>query len=307
MNGRQFHSVFSRFAIIAGAGLAASGFAPAVRADPAPPTNGGVSGSAAYAEAADLAATELVEHHRHHHHGGVTKFIAMSLDTLSVSAAKQPKLDQLQSDLYQSMIPARDLENGLLLTLADGVASGNIDAAKADAAVGQLDAAATALQGATAVSLNSLHELLSKREREALVDKVRSHWNVWRRVNSEEDAGGREKSSWLSELVVELDLTPDQVGKLAASLHTGLTPLGGLFDSKRVDAHVQEFSSAFLKKSFDANKLLVNSSGLLATYGAKRMALFYEIVTPLLTPAQRTTLSQHLREHAGQPLANSSP
>jgi hypothetical protein len=30
------------------------------------------------------------------------------------------------------------------------------------------------------------------------------------------------------------------------------------------------------------------------------MALFYETVTPLLTPDQRTTLATHLREHAGQ-------
>jgi hypothetical protein len=35
------------------------------------------------------------------------------------------------------------------------------------------------------------------------------------------------------------------------------------------------------------------------------MSIFYETVTPLLTPEQRTTLAQHLREHAGQQLAAS--
>jgi hypothetical protein len=29
------------------------------------------------------------------------------------------------------------------------------------------------------------------------------------------------------------------------------------------------------------------------------MAIFYETVTPLLTPEQRATLAGHLREHAG--------
>jgi hypothetical protein len=36
------------------------------------------------------------------------------------------------------------------------------------------------------------------------------------------------------------------------------------------------------------------------------MAFFYETVTPLLTPEQRTMLSQHLREHASHQPAVSS-
>ena len=36
----------------------------------------------------------------------------------------------------------------------------------------------------------------------------------------------------------------------------------------------------------------------LASRGATRMAHFYETVTPLLTPEQRTKLAAELREHA---------
>jgi Spy/CpxP family protein refolding chaperone len=204
------------------------------------------------------------------------------------------------------MTPARDLENGLLSTLADGVAAGTIDTAKVDAAIGQLDAAATTVHGCDADTLNQLHAVLSRAERMALVAKVQAHWDVWRQANSEAEAGGREKGSRLAELALELNLTSDQVEKMSAALQTGLAPLAGQFDSKKVDAHVKAFTTAFVHKSFDAKSITANANGRIATYGAKRMSLFYETLNPLLTPEQRTTLAQHLREHAGQSLASSA-
>jgi Spy/CpxP family protein refolding chaperone len=257
------------------------------------------------AEVADQAAAELMEHHLHHHHGGVTKFIAMSLDTLGVEPAKQTKVDKLQKGLYGCMVPARDLESGLLSTLAEGVAAGTVDTKKADATIEQLDAAATAVHGCTADMLNRLHAVLSPNERATLVDKIQSHWSVWRQVNDKAAPGSHEKGSRLAAFGRELTLTPDQLDKLSMALQTGMASLNGQFDPKKVDAHVQAFCTAFLQKSFDANALAVNASGHLATYGAKRMALFYETATPLLTTEQRSTLAQQLREHAGQQPANS--
>jgi hypothetical protein len=198
------------------------------------------------------------------------------------------------------MIPGRDLENGLLSTLADGTAVGSIDAAKADAAIGQLEAVAVAAHGCSAGTLNKLHALLSQSERAALVDKVQAHADAWRQANSEAAAGGREKGGRLADLTVELDLTPAQVDKLSTALETALAPLSGQFERKRMDDQVQAFSSAFLRKSFDADLLTDDVNGHIATYGARRMALFYETAAPLLTGEQRTTLAQHLREHAGQ-------
>jgi hypothetical protein len=115
--------------------------------------------------------------------------------------------------------------------------------------------------------------------------------------------GSREKSGRLSELTREVALTPDQVEKISAALQTGLTPVAQ-FDTARVDAHLSAFATAFQDKSFDARTISLNSNGHLATYGAKRLALFYQTVAPLLTPEQRTTLAQHLREHAGAQVAS---
>ncbi len=292
MKTLKFASASSRWAAVLGTVLIASAFAAEARAAEAPVT-------------VDQAAMELMEHHRHHHHGGVTQFIAMSLDTLGVPDAKRERVEQVQADLHACMTPAREIENDLLVTLADGVAAGTIDTEKVDAKIVLLDGAATTVHDCSADTLNKLHAVLSKAERETLVHKVQAHWAVWRQVNHEADVGGKEQGGRLADLALELSLTTDQVETMAAALQKGLAGLAGKFEPKKVEEHVQAFSTAFVQKSFDAKSLTANANGHIATCGARRMSLFYETVAPLLTSEQRTTLAQHLREHAGQQIASS--
>ena len=280
-------------ALVAGFGLSAAG----THAAQAPSPAGGTSTSSA-TPAEDQAASELKEHHRHHHHGGVTKFIAMSLDTLGTDDSKRPQVEKLQSDLHTQMAPAREAEKSLQLVLADGMTAGAVDAGKVDAAIARLTTAADAAHGASLDTLNKLHAILSPPERAALVDKVQAHWEVWRQVNQEELPDGRERGGQLAELTEEAKLTPNQVTKISAALHTAMAGLSGKFDPKKGEAHVHAFSTAFAGDSFDAKAVTSNANGHLASRGATRMALFYETVTPLLTPEQRTKIAAGLREHA---------
>jgi len=285
-------------ALVAGFGLSAAA-AHAAQA-PSPTT---AAGSAAPAD--DQAVSELKEHHRHHHHGGITKFISMSLDTLGTDDAKRPQIEKLQSDLHAQMGPAREAEKNLQLTLADGVAAGTVDTVKVNAAIAKLTTAADPMPEASLDTLNKLHAILSPPERAALVDKVQAHWEVWRQVNHEEKPGGRERGGQLAGLTEKLSLTPDQVNKISAALHTALAGLPGKFDPKKGEAHMHAFSAAFAGDSFDAKSVRSNANAHLASRGATRMALFYETVTPLLTPEQRTKLAEHLREHASYQSATS--
>src|SRR5258708_8368925 len=116
-------------ALIFGFGLSAAA-AHAQAPSPAP-AGGAPTPSASPAD--DQAALELKEHDRHHHHGGVTKFIAMSLDTLGADDAKRPPIDKLPGDPHAPMGAAPEAEKNLLLTLADGIAAGTVDAAKVKA------------------------------------------------------------------------------------------------------------------------------------------------------------------------------
>lgn len=248
----------------------------------------------------DPAVQELKEHHRHHHHGGLTHFIAMSLDTLGTDDAKRPQIEKIQHSLHVCTAPSRKVEKRLLETLAAGIDAGTIDTTKVDHEIGRLKKDADAASTCSNDALNQLHALLSPSERQALVDKVQSHWHIWQKVNHETDAGVKEKGSRLDALTTELSLTPDQVDKMSGALTTAMDAKTNQFDPSKVEAHLQAFLTAFAGDAFEAASIKANANGHMATHGAKRMALFYETILPILTPAQRKDLAAHLRDHAGQ-------
>jgi len=280
-------------AMIAGAGLALC--------LPGPATGVSQSADPPYD---DDASSEVREHHRHHHHGGIVQFIAMALDTLGADDSKRPRIEKIQGDLRGCMAPAGRAEKSLHLALADGVAAGEVDDAKVAPILAQLEADANAVHDCSAKALNELHATLSPAERSALVDKLQAHWEVWAEVN---DAipGGREPGGRLTELRKELNLSADQTDRISAALHSSLVATSRKFDRKKAEAHVRTFSAAFAADTFDARADAANTAADLTAHGARRMALFYETVTPFLSPEQRAILAEHLREHSRhQPTAS---
>jgi Spy/CpxP family protein refolding chaperone len=271
-----------------------SASAAAANSAPAP------AASATAAEAAEEEAVgeELRDYHRHHHHGGVTMFISMAIDTLGLDSAKKAQVEKIQTDLHTKMAPARDAEHDLLSTIADGVAAGKIDNAKVDVAIAKLATASAAIHASTTDALTQLHDALSPVERATLVDKVKAHWDVWHKVNADEKAGSKEKGSHLAKLTEVLSLTPEQVDKITAALSTD-TPVTPQTDPKAVDAHIQAFATAFVADKFDPKAIAPSATaaaGHVARHGGARLARFYEAITPVLTPEQRTKLAAHLRE-----------
>ena len=256
----------------------------------------------------DEPAADLTEHHRHHHHGGVTMFIAMSLDTLGATPEQTAVIEKIQADLFAKMEPAHAAETVRVTTLADGIAAGAIDQAKVDAALAQVAASSGAVHEASADALNQLHNALTPEQRSTLVDKVEAHWAVWKRVNAEQETAGQDSNhdgqispsemGHLEKLGKELSLTADQTDKAKAAFSTRMQTGGVKFDPAQVEAHIQEFGTAFKADKFDA-KSLQHASGAnshVAGWGARRMAHFFAAVTPVLTPEQRTKLSAKLRE-----------
>lgn len=260
---------------------------------------------AAAAADEEQAADELRTHHRHHHHGGLAMFIHMAIDTLGVAPEKKAQLEKIQGDLFVAMAPARDASRALLQTLADGVAAGNIDKAKVDAAVAKENAAAAQVHTATADALNALHAALSPAERQALVDKVQAHTAVWKKVNADEDPSSKDKGGHLAKLTESLSLTPDEADKISAALKQNAPPKP---DMTAIDAHMKAFETAFVADTFDAKTLATANpaNGAIAKNGSARMVRFYTIVTPLITPDQRTKLADHLRQRLNDRHASAS-
>ncbi len=247
----------------------------------------------------DEAVSGLMEHHRFHHHGGVTLFIAMSLDTLGVSPERQAALERIRGDLLDRMDPARVAEQKLAATLADGIAAGSIDAVKVDADVAQVTAAAVRVPDESAGPLNELHALLTPPERAAIVDKIEAHWAVWLATNADESGPKSPERGHLAALTAELGLSADQVDTIRAGLRGTMKTVPRI-DRPEIAAHLRAFDDAFRGEAFDAKSFTTASAdhASLVGWGAAQMAHFVETVTPVLTPDQRTKLAQRLREHA---------
>ena len=275
---------------------------------PAPTSTAGgnpdVSPAGTVAEEDDETSAELKVHHRHHHHGGFAMFILMAADTVGVTPEQQAAVDKIKGDLHAKLGPAHEAEKALLITLADGVAAGNIDTAKVDAAVAQVAAVAGQVHAATADAVNQLHAVLRAEQRAALVDKVEAQWMLWRNANGDEaTAHEHEQGGRIAHIQKELNLSADQVEKIKSGFAAQMAAVGtaqGKFDPAEAEAHMKAFGSAFTADQFDS-RALTSADGTnahMATWGATRMARFYETVTPTLTPEQRTKLAAMIREHA---------
>jgi Spy/CpxP family protein refolding chaperone len=249
----------------------------------------------------DESSADLKEHHRHHHHGGFAMFIAMSLDSLNTTPEQNAAITKIQAEMHAKMQPAHDAEKGLLSVLADGVGAGKIDRAKVDAAIAKVSSTAAGVHEGVVESLNQLHATLTPEQRTALVDKVEAHFEVWHEANGEDEPAAKDAhGGQLGKLAKELALTPDQVEKIRTSFKTSIGGGKVHFDSSEAEAHLKALGTAFEAETFDAKTLTTGgaANAHIATWGATRMARFYEAANPVLTPDQRKKLAESLHRHA---------
>jgi Spy/CpxP family protein refolding chaperone len=245
---------------------------------------------------------ELESHHRHNH-AGFAGLVMDAVETLGVTADQEATIDKIKGEFHKKMKPVREANKAVINLLADGVAAGKIDTAKVDAAVAKATADSTAAHGATDDLLNDLHKALKPEQRVALVDKLDAQWAVWKEANAGVQAVDNGKpDGHLTHLAKELSLTDDQVAKVKASLD-GAKDAKKPFDTAAADTHFKEFSAAFGAEGFDAKKLAAATAEgpHLVQWGAARMARFYEALTPVLTPDQRTKVADKLRQRASDP------
>lgn len=240
---------------------------------------------------------EMREHHRHHHHGGIAMFIAMSVDSLGLPDEEQAQVDRIQTNLESGLMLSRAAEQATLSAIIDGVAAGAIDMGRLNAGLARVDAAAANVHAATQNALNDLHAALTPAEREDLVDKVESHWQIWRQVSLEDASVTNEKGSFLAGLAFALDLTEAQIKAIELGLAS--SPAHDKSGTEKVEAYVKSFAKTFEEEKFDASKLAAaNEANLhVARSGEARMAHIYEVVTHVLSPEQRTKLAARLQEH----------
>jgi Spy/CpxP family protein refolding chaperone len=249
-------------------------------------------------------AYELLSHHRHHH-TGFAGFVFMAAETIGASPEQEAAISKIRGELKAKMKPLHEANAAVGNLLADGVASGKIDNAKVDAAAAKAAHVASELHPAVGTALEAIHKVLKPEQRHALSDKVEANWALWKEANSGDQVADNAKpDGHLSHVAKELSLTPEQVTKIKATLD-GEKDAKKPFDVAAADAQMKAFVTAFVADTFDAKKAAppAEENVKVVSRGSGRMIRFYEAMTPVLTPEQRTKVAEQLREHAREPLA----
>ena len=251
------------------------------------------------------AADDVRAFHRHHHIGFIG-FALVSIPSLGLPPAEQAQVEKIRVDIKAKFQPAHDAEAALLNVLAEGVAAGAIDQAKADAAIAKISEVSMQMDDATNDDLTQLHNVLTAPERQALALKVQAHYMLWERANADQAAqpDQEKEGGHIAHLATQLALTPDQIQKIDAAFTASMesTFAAKKFDSAAAEAHLNAFVDGFTADHFDAKTLTSAdraNSGVTA-WGAMRMVKMYQAMTPILTPDQRTKLAGLLREHANK-------
>lgn len=247
---------------------------------------------------------ELRAFHRHHHVGFIG-YALLSIPTLGVSKEQEAQVEAIRADIHAKMRPQHEAMAALINMIADGVAAGSVDVTKGDAQAAKVGEISTQMDDVTNDDLNKLHAILNPAERAALVDKVEAHFLVWQKANAEHEnhANQELEGGHIHHLSTALALTPDQVQKIDAAFTQSMaafTTAHGKWDSRGAEEHFKAFAGAFAADQFDAKTLTTadKANSSVASWGAMRMVRFYEVMTPVLTPDQRTKLAALLHEHA---------
>jgi Spy/CpxP family protein refolding chaperone len=282
---------------------------PAPVAPVAPPPSAAPVASAAPsaqpAPAPNPTGAEVAEgdEHRHRHHGGALGLLVMSLRDLDLTAEQRTAVEKIRADLVAKLEPARTAEKDLGNVLADGVAAGAVNRAKADAAIGKLVTQVQGLHDASLAALDQLHKALTPAQRAALVDAMQAHWEKWKEAQGHDEADEHHhQAGYLLALVRDLGLSKDQAEKIKAKFREGMKATPQDDKHKEVQDHLQAFATAFKSDSFSAKSLTKAkaANGHLAKWGATRRARFLEAAAPVLTPDQRTKLADQIRERANR-------
>jgi Spy/CpxP family protein refolding chaperone len=233
---------------------------------------------ATVAFAFDGSQADAGHHGRHGREGGLLR-AALRVDSLT--ADQRTSIEKLLSDHRAAEGPVRAADAQFLTTLAQQVERASIDPQALAPSLAAEQSAASAEAASERGMLTQLHSILTSAQRGQLVDHITAKGEHPHEHSHDGDAGSK-AHTWMAR---SLDLTPGQQAQiranLAAEASTG-SPHGNR----------AALLQAFRGDTFDATAFVTPHSP-----GA-RMERFASAAVPVLTPAQRATLADHLRQRA---------
>jgi Spy/CpxP family protein refolding chaperone len=201
---------------------------------------------------------------------------AEALEELHLTAAQRHEIEQLRKQLEAEFAAAYEARDAFVTELQTQLRRGDLDATRLEAKRIVLVEAIERGKPELIEAANSLHELLTPEQRQALLDEVESR-----------SSGGPDRGA----LAKELDLSWGQKRELFAR-----TRQSSSFDRSEREAlrrQLREAKDAFASDDFDAARLEI-ARGPLVDMWTGRAVEAVVLFTPVLEPGQRAALADRI-------------
>ncbi len=242
---------------------------------------------------------------------GPAKHVADALATVPLRADQRATLEQMAKDAETRMEPARKARADLMVAIADQIQAGNIDKTALQPKIDALAAAHQAVQPQNRAAFEKLHDLLTPDQRLAFVNAMES-----RHEQHAEHAQGEGPRGRMHKWATELGLSQDQQDQIkqkltarwqahVANATTGADPSGAAADGHMLaKGHEMHQQYKAMLEAFKGDKFSMDQVAPapdhkeMANGFAGHMLGMLETALPVLTPDQRATAANKLRERA---------
>ena len=213
---------------------------------------------------------------------GPAKRVADALATVPLRADQRATIEQMAKDAETRTEPVRKARADLAMAIADQVQAGAIDRTALQPKIDAVKSAHAAVEPQNRAALEKLHDLLTPDQRAAFVAAMENHPHEGFRH------GMRER---MQKWATDLSLTQDQQNQIRDQVRAK-------WQAKRAEGgpRMHEHMHAMLE-SFKGDKFTMDQPPAAGDFGGRMLGVL-ETAVPILTPAQRATAAQKLRDRA---------
>jgi Spy/CpxP family protein refolding chaperone len=230
----------------------------------------------------------------HGHHGHKMGLVGAALKLDSLTAAQRSSIEQLVQTRRTAEVPVRQADAQVLTLLAQQVDQAAINRQALAPTVSARESAALSARTVDLDTVQKLHDLLTPAQRGQLVDAVEAHAGQFAgHFKGDGGMGG----GHLGMIAKKLGITDQQKQQIVANLraeHANSADAGTHPDFR---AAGKAYLEAFRGDTFNASAAAPNLQPMMDRH-ADRMEDLLTAALPVLSPAQRSELSTHLRERA---------
>jgi Spy/CpxP family protein refolding chaperone len=236
---------------------------------------------------------------RHHAHRPGLLVTALQLDSLT--PGQRTAIEQLEQVRRTVEIPVRHADAQLLTALAQQVEQASINRSVLAPTLTARESASAAARTADLDTVQKLHDLLTPAQRGQLVDAAEARFQANAASWKSDGSTGHFGHGRLEEMAEKLGLTDQQKAQILANLRAEHPASGHAGARPNFHGAANAWLESFRGDTFNASAASPNRPQQLE-HRADHMENLLVAAVPVLSPAQRAQLADHLRARAAHEL-----